>query len=496
MIALVFLGLPPARAQNERPASPPCTRPVVIDGSTVIEWGEGIPACPGTAGPGTASPALLGVDPDLEPGFPVRTLELPGTFSLDGVHVLVGNIDDDPQLEILTTALARGPLHAWNHDGTPVPGWPVAPTSWGAAYAALGQLSLGTPSLEAATAHWEDPLAAWTGAGLLMAGWPLHAANYVTGAPALADIDGDGRDEIFLNEEDHRLHGYSASGQVLPGWPVWQLAGAQSLNTPAIVDLDGDGDLEFIVSVSGSSFTHYLRGFHHDGSPIQGFPVSLRWGVFNSTPAVGDLDGDGELEIVINTVSSVPPYVHLIRILNAHGRTLRTVPLAGGASVSNPYPALADLDGDGRLEIVAQTAGAVNVIRSDGSSLNGWPVSLGAAGQDTFTGPVVGDVTGDGLPDVVVSTSFDVRVYDRFGVMDPRFPKPLQLGLAGVPAIADIDLDGRNEILVLAQYWDGHIHEYDRIWAFDLGGGRHGPILWGQFLGGPRHQGWPGQPHD
>src|SRR5690348_3656990 len=61
------------------------------------------------------APFRPATDPDLEPGFPVQTYEGAGTYhGGPAIHALVGNIDSDPQLEILATALASGPLYAWN----------------------------------------------------------------------------------------------------------------------------------------------------------------------------------------------------------------------------------------------------------------------------------------------------------------------------------------------------------------------------------------------
>ena len=70
--------------------------------------------------------ASAGGDPDLEPGFPVQALETAGSYhSGPAIHVQVGNIDSDPTLEILATALSVGPLYAWNADGSTEPGWPL-----------------------------------------------------------------------------------------------------------------------------------------------------------------------------------------------------------------------------------------------------------------------------------------------------------------------------------------------------------------------------------
>ena len=166
-------------------------------------------------------------DPDLEPGFPVRSSETSGTYhGGPAIHALVGNIDGDPTMEIMVTALAAGPLYAWNSDGSPQPGWPAAGMS-GAAYSALGQLSSAFPGFEVFSGHFPgDDLVAYNGAGVTLPGWPRNSANYVATPPALADVDGDGLDEIFIEEEDGALHAYRANGSVLPGWPVSGVWGA------------------------------------------------------------------------------------------------------------------------------------------------------------------------------------------------------------------------------------------------------------------------------
>jgi hypothetical protein len=59
-----------------------------------------------------------------------------------------------------------------------------------------------------------------------------------------------------------------------------------------------------------------------------------------------------------------------------------------------------------------------------------------------------------------------------------------------VPAIADIDNDGRNELVIMGSQWTGQSGYFDHIWVYDLGGPAHGSVHWGQYMGGPRHQGW------
>ena len=77
-------------------------------------------------------PAAVRGEPRLEPGFPVDALRYSGTYSATGaIAITVGNIDRDPEPEILAPAASRGPLYAWNGDGTRVPGCRAGrPTGW------------------------------------------------------------------------------------------------------------------------------------------------------------------------------------------------------------------------------------------------------------------------------------------------------------------------------------------------------------------------------
>ncbi len=434
-------------------------------------------------------------DPDLEPGFPVQAYHGGGSYHAGpAIHTLVAQLDGDPQLEIVTTGLATGPLHAWNHDGTILAGWPAG--VGGAGYVGAGNLSNGDAGLEVFGGFWGTPggLIALAGDASFLPGWPKSSSNFVTTPPALADVDGDGIDEIFLGEEDWKVHAYRADGSVLPGWPA-SGSGGQEKHTPAIADLDGDGDLEILSASGWTTPGVYLQGYHHDGTAIAGFPVLFPGGHVDTFPVVGDVDGDGEPEIVVMTRLSSYPWSCVVNVLSADGTTDWTKVL--GDSV--PYgtaPALADLDGDAIPEIVVQLEGALEVVRGDASSPPGWPVVWSTSHWLGNSSPVVGDVDGDASPEIVVtsqpagsSTGGEVRVYRSDGTLHPSFPKALPLGSGAVPAIADLDLDGRNEIVVTGSYWSGISGSYDKVWAFDLGGPAHGRIEWAQLGGGPRHQG-------
>ncbi len=437
-----------------------------------------------------------GPDPFLEPGFPVQALHTAGSYQGgQGIHTLVGNIDTDPQLEILVTSLAGGPLNAWNSDGSVVSGWPaVGPGA--AAYPALGNLS-NAPGNEVFAAHYgtqtQDALRAWLGNGATMPGWPRDNANYTANPPSLGDVDGDGIDEIFLDEEDQRLHAYRANGSVVPGWPVFEPLFDQKRHTPAIVDIDGDGDLE-ILSVTGApGTTAYLLAYHHSGEAVAGYPVVLPSSGVNSFLAVGDVDGDGDEEIVVFKYAGNPTGIGVV-ILSPNGTVERTITAAGAPPGYGTAPALADLDGDSFPEIILQADHAIYAWKGDGSLVPGWPQLGPPFRDDGHSAPVIGDLTGDCQPEIAVTMSSstvtgDVLVYDRGGNLHPAFPKALPIGDGAVPAIADFDGDGRNELIVSGSAWNGVPGVFDKVWAYDLGGPTHGPILWGQFMADARHQG-------
>ena len=152
----------------------------------------------------------------LKSGFPVKANSAGGGYTMgQGIHVLVGNIDDEPLPEILVSGLGTGELHAFKGDGTPVPGWPVVSPP-GAPYPALGQLTPGAPALQVFSGHSPGGLAARSGTGALLPGWPRQASNYIASPATLFFFNDTATTEIYTEEEDWKLHAYRADGSRCP----------------------------------------------------------------------------------------------------------------------------------------------------------------------------------------------------------------------------------------------------------------------------------------
>ncbi len=421
------------------------------------------------------SQSQLSWDPDLESGFPVTAYFSGGTYQGGPViNTLVGNFDNDMQLEIAFTSLATGPLYIWNSDSSLLPGWQRS-EYFGAAYPAAGNLTGTAQSLEIVSAYWSTAgIFAYGQDGEVLPGWPTqpHCIGYAPAA--LADVNHDGYDEIFF-PCGGQIAGLKADGTDLPGWPAGL---GQIFHTPAIGDIDNDGGLEIVSATDPVNGIISLHAFNDDGSVVTGFPVFI-YGYNDTFPVIGDVDEDGNLEVIVVGGGGITR----IYVYSGNGN-LESTMQAIGTEAYGPAPSLADLDNDSFPEIIVATVSAINIWDGDGTQLPGWPVSLLQQYSADFV-PLVGDIDGDQALEIIVWGVDGAYAFTLDGKLEPRFPKASN-GMPG--AIADIDMDGHNEIIAT----DGMNTEMvfpNWIRVFDLGGPPHGKIEWGQFGGGPEHSG-------
>ncbi len=204
---------------------------------------------------------------------------------------------------------------------------------------------------------------------------------------------------------------------------------------PVVADLDGDGRPELIAASDG------LYAWRLDGRPLAGFPAEARHAVA-STPAVGDVEGEGG---AVGVGGSVDDHVYC---LDCRGRLLPGWPQATGGDVYSS-PALADLDADGRPEIVVGSDdGRVYAWKADGRLVPGWPTVTGGF---VAASPLVTDLDRDGRPEVVVG-SWDRHVYvwRADGRPLPGWPQPTGHFVWATAAVADLDGDGSPEVVAVS----------------------------------------------
>jgi hypothetical protein len=250
---------------------------------------------------------------------------------------------------------------------------------------------------------------------------------------------------------------------------------------PALADMDGDGDIDLLlgeVDYSGGTL-HYYRNDGSPTSPAFGTPVSAPWGISGvgpiPDPVLGDLDGDGDNDLVVGLTSIFTVSASFAYYENTGSATSPAFAAAatnpfGLADISSPLaaPDLADLDDDGDLDLVvgtyyASSGGDLLYFRNTGSATSPTFAALsrnpfGLTSTAGFSEPAVADLDEDGDIDLLVAEYYGTLVYfeNTGSPSSPAFGAPAYnpFGLVSatadyaMPAFADIDSDGDADLFV------------------------------------------------
>lgn len=182
-------------------------------------------------------------------------------------------------------------------------------------------------------------------------GWPQDTAANMTWPFNVdaGDVDGDGVKEIFTTTPDKKFIMWDAEGKKLNEFPLTD--GAHT--APRLADLDGDGKDEFVIGQADGTITVCDR----NGNPKAGWPFRTGHAIYHA-PRILDIDGDGRLDMVFTAWDPKGTGVKAgyVMALSRNGTPLAGYPKFIGKTVA-PLT-LADLDGDGYLEMIA--VGGIN----------------------------------------------------------------------------------------------------------------------------------------
>jgi LruC domain-containing protein len=367
---------------------------------------------------------------------------------------------------LLVGASQDGHVTAWNADGSSR--WSQEIGSLLRSSPAAGDINADGRT-EIVIGSGDGKLYAWhADDGTLLTSFPISVANTIKSTPALAQLDATPGLEIILQAGDGKIYIYKPDGTLYPGWPistggvVSETSNTIIASSPAVGDLDGDGVPEIVAgSTSGRVYT-----WHADGTPLSVlWPHQTGDWVYGS-PVLVDLNQDGYRDVV---VASGDGNLYAWR---GDGLSLPGFPVRLGQAVVGS-PLVTDIDGDGQYEVVVSTlAGKVFALRNDGTPVSGWPYNTGAT---TYASPVAADIDSDGYPEIIVGNhSGAIVALKHDGTPVSGWPKQTGDWVVSTPAIGDLDNDGLVDVAVGA--YNG------LMFVWETAGTAHSTaIAWGGF---------------
>ncbi|MCI0708232.1 MAG: T9SS type A sorting domain-containing protein [Ignavibacteriae bacterium] len=289
--------------------------------------------------------------------------------------------------------------------------------------------------------------------------------------PQFVDIDGDGDLDMFISVlsgaslDNFRF--YSNTG--MPENAGFELVTSNFISTidhgaassPVFADIDGDGDLDLVIGNENGELAEYIR--EGTGAGLQftlsESPTFAPVGFFNASPDFGDIDGDGQIDLIFGEANGK---IHLYRRSNPASEDT-AFPLRATSFGQNAAPVLVDFDGDGDFDLFIGTGGGtVHYYRNDGTEENLnfvlVPDFLASIDVGDDAKPVFLDDDGDGDLDLVVGSRNNSLFYyqntgDSFTLVDDYFADvPVYSRTA--PAFDDVDGDGDFD-LFLGNYRGG-----------------------------------------
>lgn len=258
--------------------------------------------------------------------------------------------------------------------------------------------------------------------------------------------------------------------------------GSQYFFVPVLADLDGDGDLDLLACDLPNEAIIYQRNSGSATNPVFDGPIVNPFGLMDTTiwmfPSVGDLDNDGDLDVLIGAYadSTNAEFAYFKNIGTATNPNF-AAPQINPFGITNAYeassPNLADIDGDGDLDLFSSTAHKIQFYQNTGTPTNPNFVAPVDNPYGIFIPPTTYYIYTFDLVDLDKDGDLDLISTDYYGAFtyfqntgtptNPNFAAPVTnpFNLAppnspgsdalGFPAAGDLDGDGDYDI-VLGQY--------------------------------------------
>ncbi len=288
------------------------------------------------------------------------------------------------------------------------------------------------------------------------------AARAIPQSVAIGDLDGDGKPDLATaNSADNTvsvLRNTSSIGNISYATQLSFSTGSVPQSV-AIGDLDGDGKPDLAIANQGDSTVSVLRNTSTSGSVNFATQLSFSTGVGSFSVAMGDIDGDGKPDLAI--ANSGDDTVSVLRNTSTSGNVNFATQLTFSVGSSPQSVVIGDIDGDGKpdLAIANSSDNTVSVLRNTSTSVN-----INFATQLTFSvgsspqSVVIGDLDGDGKLDLAIANSGDFTNPSTVSVLrntstsgNVNFATQLTFATGVAPssvAIGDLDGDGKPDLAI------------------------------------------------
>jgi outer membrane protein assembly factor BamB len=277
--------------------------------------------------------------------------------------------------------------------------------------------------------------------------WRFTTRSALYSSPALADLTGDGMPEIVFGGADGNIYAMRGDGTRLWTYLYNSNSTGGLEASPAVGDINADGAPEVVISV-GNGLLLALKG--SDGSRLWTFNTDVlgQYGGGGTTAAtLADVDNDGAIEVVA-------PIGGILCVLNGKDGAVEwhytAMQIRGEAAV-------ADGDGDGVVEVYIGTLFEQTFLCLNGETGNvEWSRTIKAS---IWTAPALADLDGDKKMEAVFSA--DDRILRAVNAEDgsPAWAYPTPKAVMSSPSIGDIDTDGKAEVVFSCS--DGRVYALD-----------------------------------